>query len=174
MQLQINLSFDSHFRIPTVDIGIDDTLLSSGAVQPYYEFNVTFNKGKHTFWIKHYNKQPHETSATNDTHVYIKSILIDEIDLDQFDYCRLTHRGRFYPDYNADYVKDCIINNIELPEYISPNHYLGHNGIWKLDFEIPTMNWIIKEQNPSGMNLEDTMFSSSRQILLEIKDLFKI
>lgn len=174
MRLQINFDFDDFFRIPTIKIGVNNTLLFNGNANEHFEFNLENVKGLHTLWIEHYGKLGHETTLHNDTHVFIKNILFDDIDLDQIDYCRLTHRGHFYPEYNTDYVKDCKINGVVLPEYICPNHYLGHNGIWKLEFEMPAMNWIIKEQNPSGMNLEDTMFSSSSQTIEEIKKLFDL
>lgn len=172
MRLQINFSFNDFFRTPTIKIGVDSTILFDGNITTQMDFDVPNVKGSHTLWIEHYGKLPNETTEHNDTHVFIKNILFDDIDLDQIDYCKLTHRGRFYPKYNTDYVKDCIMSGTVLPEYISPNHYLGHNGVWKLDFEMPAMSWIIKEQNPSGMNLEDTMFSSSNQTIQEIKDLF--
>lgn len=174
MLLQINFSFETYFRIPTIDIGVNNQTLYTGDVKEKFEFNVTNNKGPNLLWIKHRSKQPYETTNEHDTHVFIKNILFDDIDLDQLEHCRLTHQGRFYPEYNKDYLNDCIVNKIVLPEFISPNHYLGHNGIWKLDFEMPAMNWIIKKQNPSGINLEDTIFSSSNNTLKEIKDLFNL
>jgi hypothetical protein len=94
--------------------------------------------------------------------------------LDQLDYCRLTHRGVFCPKYAESYIASCKESNADLPEYISPNHYLGHNGVWHLDFSSPALLWIITEQNPSGMHLEDTMFSTSSGVLNEIKDFFKL
>ena len=174
MHLQINFSYNDYFRVPGIQIGIDDIVLFNGPVCLHVEFEPKLVKGTHTFWITHHSKQPHETTNEHDTHVFIKNILFDGVDIDQLEYQKLSHRGKFYPEYNTDYVKDCIMNNIELPEYFSPNHYLGHNGIWKLDFEAPAMNWIIKEQNPSGINLEDTMFSTGKNTIQEIKDLFNL
>ena len=40
------------------------------------------------------------------------------------------------------------------------------------DFSSPELLWIIKEQNPGGINLEDTIFSTSSQTLNEIKNFF--
>ena len=172
MHLQINFTYDAFFRTPTIQIGIDDTIYFDGDVRECIEFETTLVKGTHKFWIKHHSKKPHETTETHDTHVFINTVIFDGVDIDQLDYRKLSHRGRFYPEYNTNYVKDCIINNIELPEYICPNHYLGHNGVWELEFDAPAMNWIIKEQNPSGINLEDTMFSTGKNTIQEIKDLF--
>jgi hypothetical protein len=82
--------------------------------------------------------------------------------------------GKFYPEYESSYLASCRVQGLDLPEFICPNHYLGHNGVWKLNFESPELLWIIKQQNPSGMHLEDTMFSTSDHVLQEIKDFFKL
>jgi len=74
----------------------------------------------------------------------------------------------------ASYRVSCQARGVELPEFICPNHYLGHNGQWILDFKSPGLLWIIEQQNPSGMHLEDTIFATSDYVLQEIKDFFKL
>lgn len=174
MDLNLTFTFDHHFRIPNVAVGIDDVELYRGKVDTEFNFTVDLNDGPHRLWIEHYGKQLHETNNNNDCHVHIRQIKFDGVDLDQLDYCRLTHRGVFCPKYAESYIASCKESNVDLPEYISPNHYLGHNGVWHLDFSSPALLWIITEQNPSGMHLEDTMFSTSSGVLNEIKDFFKL
>ncbi len=166
--------YDDFFRRPTIAIGIDAVSLYDGEVQSSIELSYDLSPGDHEFWIRHYGKQPEETDQDHDTHVRLTRLLFDMIDLDQIDYCKLTHQARYYPDYNPDYVKTSAQQGITLPEYIVPNHYFGHNGIWRLPFSAPAMAWIITVQNPSGMNLEDTMFSSSQATLQQVKDFFKL
>lgn len=174
MHLSIKFNFEKHFRVPTVEIGIDSISLYKGQVQSNFEFYKKLQHGEHLLWIRHYGKSVEETTQQFDTHIFVKEVRFEDINLDQFDHSQLTHLGRFYPEYNENYVKDCKIANIDLPEFICPNHYLGHNGTWKLNFESPCLDWIIKNQNPSGINLEDTIFSSGNESLEKIKDLFNL
>lgn len=174
MIFTIKFDFEDFFRIPTVDIGVDDCTLYQGNVNESISVDADLSIGEHTLWIKHYNKQLYETTQDHDHHVFIKQVLFGDIDLDQLDYCKLTHRGRFYPDYEPSYIASCQDTGITLPEYIQPNHYLGHNGIWKLEFSSPELLWIIKQQNPGGMHLEDTMFSTSDTTLIEVKKFFNL
>lgn len=170
----INFSFDSFFGAPSIRIGINDVVLYNGAVTDTVAVEYTATPGSHELWVEHYGKKPHETTADHDKHVYIKSIFFDSINLDQLHYCPLTHQGKFYPIYEKSYIETCLDAGINLPEFIQPNHYLGHNGVWRLKFSSPENLWIIKEQNPSGVHLEDTVFSSNNNILSEIKDFFKL
>lgn len=174
MVLELAFSFDDHFRLPTIKVGIDNVVLYHGPVNSHYKFDHALKDGPHSLWIEHYGKDLHETNGEHDTHVNIERIVFDGVDLDQLDYCKLTHRGQFYPDYAESYRVSCAESNTTLPEYIQPNHYLGHNGTWRLDFNTPELLWIITEQNPSGMHLEDTMFSTSSTVLTEIKDFFNL
>lgn len=174
MLIQMNFKWNDFFRVPTIMIGVDDDVLYDGIVQHNIELVCDLVDGSHEFWIQHYGKQAHETDHRHDTHVFLQQLLFDQIDLDQIDYCRLTHRGCYYPEYNPDYVESCAEQQIKLPEYLQPNHYFGHNGTWRLAFNSPVMNWIIETQNPSGMNLEDTMFSSSQATLQQVKNLFNL
>jgi hypothetical protein len=174
LNFKILFSFNDYFSSPTVKVGIDDCVYYNSVVLDTVEFDCDLAAGSHVLFIEHYGKLMSWTTAEQDHHVFIKKILFDNVDLDQLNYCPLTHRGKFYPYYESSYVESCKEQNVVLPEFISPNHYLGHNGIWRLDFNSPELLWIIKEQNPSGINLEDTIFSTSSQTLNEIKNFFDL
>ena len=169
-----NFEFDNFFDVPTIEIGIDHTTYYKGVVGTAIHLDVTLETGNHQLWIKHYGKLLHQTSDTNDRHVFLKKLQFNNVDLDQLDYCPLTHRGKFYPDYEKSYIASCNENSTPVPEYIQPNHYFGHNGTWRLDYKSPELLWVIKEQNPSGIHLEDTMFSTSQNVINDVKDFFKL
>jgi hypothetical protein len=170
----IDFDYNDFFDAPKLRIGIDDCVYYDSSVLEQIEFEADLVPGPHTLWIEHHGKQINWTTEAHDHHMIIKRILFDGVDLDQLDYCPITHRGRFYPVYEPSYVDSCITCGIELPEFLQPNHYLGHNGVWKLEFVTPELLWIIKEQNPSGIHLEDTIFSTSDTTLNQIKDYFKL
>ena len=170
MDLNLDFSYDDYFGIPTIEILVDDRQLYIGEVKSQLELHAgVLHDGDHTLAIKHFGKQMHQTTADHDRHVHIDRIMFDHTDLDQLIWARLTHRGKFYPDYEPSYAL-----NKELPKFISPNHYLGHNGVWRLDFKAPALLWVIQEQNPSGMHLEDTIFSTTHDSIDLVKNFFKL
>jgi hypothetical protein len=174
MQLSIDFNYNNFFAVPNIEILVDNVCLHQGAVAESFDFNVELDDGEHLLSIRHYGKEMNWTTDKNDHHVFIKKVCFDKIDLDQIDYCKLTHRGKFYPDYEPSYAISCQETELVLPKFICPNHYLGHNGTWSLNFRSPGMLWIIQEQNPSGMHLEDTIFSTSDHVLQEVKDFFQL
>ena len=174
MKLNLKFKYNDHFGIPQCSIKVDDEVLYQGDVKEQLVFDHKLDQGKHTMSITHYGKQNSETTVDQDKHFVLEQIVIDEVDVDQFEHCRLSHTGRFYPDYDEAYVKDQNLLGNMLPEYIQPNHYFGHNGTWVLDFETPTLLWLIKEQNPSGIHLEDTMFKTGQETMSNLRRFFDL
>lgn len=174
--MQIDLSFDyvDKFGCPQIAIVVDDQVLYSGNVLSELSVTADIKPGPHSLKIIHSDKKINDFDATHDKHVVIKKIKFDGVDLDQIEHCPLTHRGRFYPAYEESYIKSSMDQGTVLPEFISPNHYLGHNGTWVLDFDSPAYDWIIAEQKPSGINLEDTIFSTGEDSLKQIKSFFNV
>jgi hypothetical protein len=170
MDIDLSFSYDDFFGMPTIEVLVDDRQLYIGEVQSKLSLNTgLLDDGDHTLSIRHYGKDIHHTTETHDRHVHIDRVMFDHTDLDQLVWARLTHKGKFYPEYEPSYSQGKT-----LPEYISPNHYLGHNGVWRLEFKVPALLWIIQEQNPSGMHLEDTIFSTTNDSIDLVKRFFKL
>lgn len=174
VNIELCLEFDSSFGEPLCEISVDRDVLYDGPAQQQLVLDWPEQVGKHMFTVRHYGKGMNDFDHQHDRHITIVRLRFDGIDLDQIHYRPLTHRAKFYPEYYPDYVISCQANGTELPEYLCPNHYLGHNGSWVLAFESPIMDWIIREQQPSGINLEDTIFSTGQETLNMIKDFFKL
>ncbi len=173
-QIDIDFAFVDKFGCPQIAILVDDQLLYSGDVLEHISVVALLEFSQHQLKIVHSGKKVTDYDEMHDRHVLINTIKFNDIDLDQLNHCPLTHRGKFYPDYEPSYLTTCKEQDITLPEYISPNHYLGHNGTWVLDFSAPVYDWIISEQKPSGINLEDTIFSTGQDSLNEIKKFFNV
>lgn len=174
MDLQIEFDYDDHFGVPTIRIDIDDVVLYDGPVQSHISASIDLERGDHVLAVHHYGKMIQHQDRDHDRHVKIRRILLDSTDLDQREECALTRRGEFFPEYEESYRQDNLSRGHTLPHCISPNHYLGHNGIWRLRFQTPALLWIIKQQNPHGIHLEDTIFSTSRTVTDSVKDFFKL
>ena len=174
MKISIDFDYTDKFGIPQVALLVNDNILYSGDVNYKIEAEIELDNGPHYLKIVHSDKKINDYDETHDRHIIIKKIFFDGIDLDQTDYCPLTHRGKFYPEYEKSYKETCEIQGTFLPEFICPNHYLGHNGTWILEFSSPVYSWIIDEQKPSGINLEDTIFSTGDESLAQIKSFFNV
>ena len=174
MEIKLEFEYDDFFGVPDIKISLGDIILYNNSVKSEIIIDVELPEAAHQLCIEHVNKEITHTSQEHDRHIVIKRIWFDGVDLDQLAYNKLTHGGRFYPTYESSYKQTCAANGVELPEFICPNHYLGHNGKWILDFSYPALLWIIKLQNPTGINLEDTIFSTSSDVLNDIKNYFNL
>lgn len=174
MILELHFESDKHFGLPTLEIAVDDQILYNGFIKDNFTFDIDLIDGNHQLKITHFGKNKKETTVDYDKHFKLTKILMDNVDLDLQEHCRLSHQGIFRPDYHPDFVKDQTLLGVIPPETIQPNHYFGHNGTWTLDFKTPALLWIIESQNPSGMHLEDTIFRSGQDTINDIKEFFGI
>lgn len=174
MKLNIALTLGDRLGMPNVKCLIDESIvLHEGPAAPDLAWEFDVMPGEHELIIVHYGKTTHDHvldsngSIAIDKFVQIESISIDDIKLHNQE----LWQGRFYPVYDPDYVRDQQVNGYQLPYYISPNLYLGHNGAWKWEFCYPFVPWIITQRR-QGPQLEGTIFQTSQRILDEAKDFF--
>jgi hypothetical protein len=71
--------------------------------------------------------------------------------------------------YNPVYYQQQLAQGHQLPPSITPNLYLGHNGIWKLNFHTPFVEYIIQKRKNLAMNLDNTIFQSDIELLHQTK-----
>lgn len=176
MHLVINFEVGDQLGLPMIKILIDDyVILYEGPAMTQFDRTFDINSGEHELKIVHYGKtdQDHlynaDGSIAVDKYVYIKSITIDQVKL--FDSELQT--GQFWPVYSLTYIADIVAEGKELPTYISPNLYLGHNGTWRYTFFYPFVDWIIACRQQSRQNLDNTIFKTSASLLEEAKAFFK-
>lgn len=174
MHLEIDFEVGDQLGTPNIKILIDDyVVLYEGAAVTHFERDFDLNLGEHELKIVHYGKTDNDHlynpdgSIAVDKYVYIKRIAIDKVNLTD----KELQSGQFWPVYSLSYVETMIEQKKDLPSYISPNLYLGHNGTWKYTFFNPFVDWIISCRNP-GPKLENTIFKTSDNILKEAKDFF--
>lgn len=95
-----------------------------------FNFNFAVEQGTCNLAVHHFDKTDNDPS----TAVIIKSISFFGIeDL------RFVWAGVYRPDYPAHYPD-------KIPE-ISSTTYLGWNGTWQLNFDVPVFTWIHRIQN---------------------------
>lgn len=167
MKLQLDFNVERRLGNPQVKIQIDDfDALYKGDCSDSYEFDVKINVGEHNLKITHYNKTMHDHKYNEnneviiDKHIELCKIYLDDVEL----YHRELMLGQFWPvyEFNAD----------TLPPIIKENLYLGHNGMWKLQFFYPSTDWLIKCREDDRINLDGSIFKTSESLLSDMKDFF--
>ena len=171
LKLDIKFTVGDKLGMPNIKILIDEymVLYEGPAVQTFSRV-VEVNPGEHELKIVHHGKKDEDHVLDDagkilvDKFVNIDDITIDDIKLQE----KELHSGEFWPVYSLSYVETVK----ELPESISPNLYLGHNGTWRYKFFAPFTDWIIGERK-QGPQLDETIFKSSKKVLSDAKDFFK-
>ena len=175
MKIEIYLNHETAFGYPKLRCTVDENApFYDGDSQTEIQVELGITPGFHELVITHYNKQAGDQSVNSegkiikDKHVEIQKIVIDDIPF-LIDELREAH---FYPVYNPLYYQDCKDQGITLPYSISPNLYLGHNGTWKLSFNTPFVEYIIKKRQHLALNLDNSIFQSDVELLKQSKEWF--
>jgi hypothetical protein len=71
--------------------------------------------------------------------LYIKTILIDNIDLRNL----VWSRSVFEPNYPEPWASEQQAQGIELEKHVLGEVYLGHNGTWKFEFTSPIYKFLV-------------------------------
>ena len=82
--------------------------------------------------IKFFDKI-HIPDSKEDTCVELKSIAVDDIDLQHF-----LFSGKFYPCYDENFYKD-----FSPPDYYQPGSMMYHNGTFELDIKTPIWKFLM-------------------------------
>jgi hypothetical protein len=98
-------------------------------------FSLDLDQGNNKFEIIFTNK----INETPDMAVEILEVEIEGIVVDRFKWA-----SRYYPLYPEPWASQ---QTEPLPEYQSSATYMGWNGRWELNFEVPIFTWIHQLEN---------------------------
>ena len=174
MLLEIDLEVGDALGKPLIKIMIDDYLvLYEGPAVPMFDREFELSSGYHELKIVHYGKKDSDHVYNMDGTIGIdKFVMINHVSIDSVSLKdKELQQGQFWPVYGLSYVETMQQNHSELPSFISPNLYLGHNGTWKWEFYYPFVDWIIAQRRP-GPQLDNTIFKTSQATLDEAKNFF--
>jgi hypothetical protein len=176
MHLIIDFEIGDQLGTPLIKILIDDyIILYEGPAIPQFNREFDIGYSEHELKIVHFGKTDTDHlynpdgSIAVDKYVYIKSITIDQVRLTDTE----LQIGQFWPVYGLSYISDMVDSGQELPSYIAPNLYLGHNGTWRYTFFYPFIDWIIECRKKDRLSLDNTIFKTSASVLQEAKNFFK-
>jgi hypothetical protein len=174
--MNIKLQFNVERRLgdPTIKILIDEHMASfQGPCPDFLDLDLPVAPGEHELRIVHYGKKPQDHvydeqgQVIVDRHVEIQSVVFDDVEL-----VEELWSGEFFPVYDPDYQKDMQQQGTELPYFISPNLYLGHNGTWKLKFMYPAIDWVIQQRRSRQNKPVSHTFQTSEQAVIQARKFF--
>lgn len=87
--------------------------------------------------IKFLNKKDDDTIGSLDKAVIIKSLSFNGIES-----VRFLFQGKYRPIYPELWATEQKNSGIDLPAEISSQTYLGWNGEWIVEFDVPVFTWI--------------------------------
>lgn len=138
VDIQVCLTPKYHTTIPQITYGYDDVVINTIDLEIpcILSLNTDFDQGTHSFWIEFLNKNYNDSQPDQgiDMAVIIDSVTIHNITVDRFKWA-----GKYYPTYPEDYP--------DKKPMLQPHTYLGWNGRWVLEFDVPVFTWIHRLEN---------------------------
>lgn len=95
------------------------------------------SQSRHKISVEFSNKKDTDTRDGLDKAVIIKSLKFNDISSDRF-----VWQGKYYPRYPEPWASQQKQDGRELAEFLPAHTYLGWNGIWILEFDVPIFTWI--------------------------------
>lgn len=149
LKFRIGLSSSLSHKKAMFTIGVDgiEYVNSKLSVEKneveYFEFECEISDdSQHTLYISFLNKLPSDTIQDSDGNIVedfllsIKSVEIDDIELDKLKWSLST----YYPKYPNSYLDETQKNIEEVKKCVD----LGWNGTWKLTFSSPFYVWLLE------------------------------
>jgi len=138
---QIDLTVDPvwHLDPPEIIVRIGENYEWSGFLSQLTTFthHCNYPSGPSRISVELINKKDIDTVGDLDRAVIIKSVVFNGIGSD-----KLLWQGKYYPQYSEPWATEQKNLGRDLPECLSAHTYLGWNGVWILEFDIPVFTWI--------------------------------
>jgi hypothetical protein len=141
------MKYNTEFSIQLIPHGVVNPIISYGLRDgnkfdlmvlekpTTLHFNIDLESGPKVFYILFKNK----TNETPDMAVEIESVTFEGMTLDRFKWS-----NKYYPNYPEPWASEQID---PLPKFHQSATYLGWNGCWELEFEVPIFTWIHRLEN---------------------------
>lgn len=101
------------------------------------KFQKELSQGKKNLEIYFNNKSDSDTTDEKD-----KAIIIEEIKINQFKSNKFIWLGVYEPDYPEPWYSQQIQSGCTPAKQLQNTTYMGWNGVFKLEIDIPAYTWI--------------------------------
>lgn len=137
--------FDMSIRLipydnPMIRLMLNDMLVFQGRLEQAQVFDISTELpfGPHQLTLEYMDKTNSDRN---------QAIEIDYIDFEGIKADRFVWAGEYTPNYPEPWASEQRALGVELAEKHRNFKFLGWNGIWRLDFEMPIFMWIHQIEN---------------------------
>jgi len=140
IEFQINFTATYHNQLPGVVITVDDDIKFIGIINDT-KFSLKFT---HTLdFSSSHNLQIQRRFAEPDQMLVIESIIIDGVDIKNI----IWEHSYFEPEYPELWAAQQRAQGCVLEAKVIGETWLGHNGVWTLNFSSPFYKFIMAAMN---------------------------
>jgi hypothetical protein len=131
-----------HNDPPRIKLGINDNLEEVSLTIPTeFKFIQRLDSGVHSLTIEFLNK----TDADSQLDLGLdKAVIIDRIAFFGISDPKFVWKGNYKPLYPEPWASQ---QSTSLPVVLQSQNYLGWNGVWKLEFQMPIFTWMHQVQD---------------------------
>jgi len=131
-----------HDDPPRIKLGINDNLEEVSLIETSeFKFIQNLNSGNHILTIEFLNKTDDDSQLDSGRD---KAVIIDKIAFFGISDPKFVWNGNYKPLYPEPWASQ----QLTLPSEILQSHnYLGWNGVWKLEFQMPIFTWMHQVQD---------------------------
>jgi hypothetical protein len=135
-------------RPPTLEILVDGDQIGKYTIDQF-EYHIRFKRvmtfgQPHTLELRRTGKTNNQTKIMPDGGLKTQMLKIKTIKLDNIDLKNLIlHSSNFEPDYPEPWASEQRKLGIELETQVPGELYLGHNGVWRFNFDSPIYRFLV-------------------------------
>lgn len=172
MNIKLQFKVERSLGDPTIKIQIDEGMPAfNGPCPDNISLDIPVSAGEHELRITHYGKKKIDHIWDDDGNVVVdKHCEIEKIWFDNVELKEILWEGEFYPVYEPSYVATFTQKGERPPYSITPNLYLGHNGLWKLAFEYPATAWMVEKRLDTFNTPPSHTFSTTKETIKSVKE----
>lgn len=131
-----------HDDPPRIKLGINDNLEEVSLTHTTeFKFIHNLDSGNHILTIEFLNKTDSDSQLDSGLD---KAVIIDKIAFFGISDPKFVWKGDYKPLYPEPWASQ---QSIPPPEISHSHNYLGWNGVWKLQFQMPIFTWMHQVQD---------------------------
>jgi hypothetical protein len=135
VKLAINLSPRINRTPPEVSISVPGHVTHETLWKPK-RIELEYSGSQGQLEVKFHNKNYNEYTGTHDM-----AVIIDSVEFFGISDPRFVWAGVYWPEYPEPWLSQ----QTPPPQTALTNHnYLGWNGVWRLNFDVPVFTWMHK------------------------------
>jgi hypothetical protein len=144
VDIKLHLKSKHGDKLPLILVKVDNRIIFNGGLNnsEIFEFHGDMDKGNHSISVELLNKEDSDSIGENDM-----VVIIDKISFFGISSNRMLCTSKYVPRYSPSYLETLLSSGDEVKYELDSCNYMGWNGIWSIDFDVPIFSWIHGVEN---------------------------